>query len=105
MVLYIHKEVIEMKKIKRENVICLDDGYHEPHYYFQFGRKKYNREHMMNFLCAPHKEEYNILTIYYDDIEEANDEFTFIDDFETMNRKDRIKNFEKLARIYYDTYF
>ena len=92
-----------MKKIKREVIICLDDGYHEPHYYFQFGRDIYTREHMMNFLCKPHKEEYIILTIYYDDIEETTDECTFIN-FETMNRKDRIKNFEKLVGIYYDTY-
>jgi hypothetical protein len=93
-----------MKKTKREIVICLDDGYHEPHYYFQFGRDIYSRTHMTNFLCKPHKEEYNILTIYYDDIEETTDEYTFIGNFETMNRKDRIKNFEKLARIHYDTY-
>lgn len=93
-----------MKKIKRETVICLEDGYPEPNYYFQFGRDKHSRANMMNFLCTPHKEEYNILTIYYDDIEETTDEYTFIRDFETMNRKDRIKNFEKLARIYYDTY-
>ena len=93
-----------MKKIKREIVICLDDGYHEPHYYFQFGRDKYSREHMVSFLCEPHKEEYNILTIYYDDIEETTDEYPFIGNFETMNRKDRIKNFEKLVKIYYGTY-
>ena len=93
-----------MKKIKREIVICLDDGYHEPHYYFQFGRDKYSKMHMMDFLCKPHKEEYIILTIYYDDIEQTTDECIFIGEFETMNRKDRIRNFDKLARIYYGTY-
>ena len=30
-----------MKKIKRETIICLTDGYHDPHYYFQFGDDKY----------------------------------------------------------------
>ena len=93
-----------MKKIKREIIICISDGYHEPHYYFQFGDDKYSDHHIMNFLCEPHKKEYIILTIYCEDLDEDSDQYEFLCEFETMNRKDRIKNFEKLASIYYGTY-
>jgi hypothetical protein len=98
--------VIEMKKIKREIVICLDDGYHEPYYYFQFG-SKYSRMHMIDFLCKPHKEEYIILTVYYDDIDqtiETDADCILIEEFGAMSQKDRIKNFDKLVKIYYGIY-
>lgn len=93
-----------MKKIKREIIICLTDGYHDPHYYFQFGNDKYGDAHLTQFLCEPHKITYSLFTIYYDDIEEDSDEYFFLCNFERMNKKDRNENFNKLLKIYYGTY-
>ena len=93
-----------MKKIKSEIIICLTDGYHEPHYYFQFGDDKYGELHLTEFLCQPHEITYFFFTIYYDDISEESDEYIFLCNFETMNKKDRIKNFDKLVKIYRGTY-
>ena len=81
-------------------VICITDGYHEPTYYFDDGLDIYTQEEMLRILCQPHQTNFVMLTIHFDDIDEDDDDYIFLNSFEYMSKKERIENFNRLLELY-----
>ena len=82
-------------------VIAIDDGYHEPSYFFENGFAILHCEdEFINMMCKPHTEDYHLYKIFIDWFEEDEEIYGFIESFERMTYEQIQKNFQKLYDIY-----
>lgn len=56
--------------MQNSRIIILDDGYHTPNCVCDNKMWWYSREELIEFLCAPHKEAYELRYVYYEYIPE-----------------------------------
>ena len=81
-------------------ILILDDGYHTPHCVCDNKQWWYSREELIEFLCAPHKDAYELRYVYYEYIPEEKQEimraFEFLDWSDCVNQPEFAENFNTL---------